>query len=500
MIRVKRWIRKPWLILLLVAGGGLVILAFPHLVSAHHIEAGGRAMWNPPQAVAHFERAIHWDPKNAQAHRLLAKALTAQGEWLAAIGPLTRYTELRPDNALGRIELAVAYEGLETEMAGMRLADLLAFLPQAQVQTPDAPVDTPYDQPNALPWHSYVAEATFSLTPSYGERPTLFMHSPSQVSYALSLPRRPTVLRFSMGMDPQSHDWPGDGATFEVLVNGERFFLEHLDKLGAHQGWHPRTLDLAPWAGEEIMLTLVVTPGPAADSTGDWAGWGEPQVVDARLEALETVGSNARTVEAWRQTGLTLQDFLNRGEAAREAGQDSEAMAWYERAMWIEPQLSDPWYYVGRLYETDGQWQKALAAYEHALALDRSQQVGRSSSHFRMGVIYQRYLDPPQLEDALAAYQLALAAGDSTSRRDAAWVHARLGQVQYALDGHAAPAESEMLKALELAPGDKWLWVILGDLHLQEGQVGQATAMFQRALEIDPNFEASQRRLDALQE
>jgi tetratricopeptide (TPR) repeat protein len=413
---------------------------------------------------------------------------------------LTTYTELRPDNVLGRIELAEAYERLEAEMADMQLADLLALLPQTQVQAPNVPVDTPYGQPDDPPWHSYVAETTFSLPPVYGERPTLFMHPPSLVTYTLSLPSQPMVLRFDMGMDPQAHDWPGDGVTFEVLVNGERLFLEHLDKVDARQGWHRRTLDLAPWTGQSIALNLAVTPGPRGDTTGDWAGWGEPQVVDTRLAALEAVGSRAQMVEAWRQTGLTPQDLLNRGEAAREAGLDNEAMAWYKRAMWIEPRLSDPWYYVGRLYERWEQWPKALAAYEQALTLDHSHQVGRSSSHFRMGVIYQRYLDPPHLEDALAAYQQALAAGDSGSRRETAWVHARLGQVYYALDRDAGTAESEMLKALDLAPEDKWLWVVLGDLYLQEGRVGQATAMYERALEIDPNFEGSQKRLDALRE
>ncbi len=162
-------------------------------------------------------------------------------------------------------------------MRAMHLDDLVAALPQAAVEAPDVPLDTPYARPDGPAWHSYVAQTTFSLPPNFGERPTLFMHSPSWVTYTLSLPAQPATLRFGMGMDPQTHGWPGDGATFEVLLNGERAFLEHVDKDMARGGWHERMVDLAPWAGQEVTLALAVTPGPAADPSGDWAGWGGPQ-------------------------------------------------------------------------------------------------------------------------------------------------------------------------------------------------------------------------------
>jgi len=51
-------------------------------------------------------------------------------------------------------------------------------------------------------------------------------------------------------MDPQTHNWPGDGATFEVFVNSEQIFLEHVDKAMAQGGWHEWMVDLAPWAGQ----------------------------------------------------------------------------------------------------------------------------------------------------------------------------------------------------------------------------------------------------------
>lgn len=64
METVKRWLGNWWIFSLL-AGGVPAILAFPHLVSAYHLEAGGRAVddlellpYNAPAALAHLQKAI----------------------------------------------------------------------------------------------------------------------------------------------------------------------------------------------------------------------------------------------------------------------------------------------------------------------------------------------------------------------------------------------------------------------------------------------------------
>jgi tetratricopeptide (TPR) repeat protein len=516
------------------------LVAFPHLASAYHLEAGGRQLgalelvaYNPLPALAHLQKAIEWAPDNAQAYRLLARVYQAQGDLAAAIEAQRRYTELRPHNPLGYLELAELYEAVEAEMAAMEIADLIAALPEATVQTPDVPLDTPFAQSDGPAWHSYVAPTTFSLPPGFGDRPTLFMHPPSWVTYTLFLPPQPAILRFGLGMDPQSHGWSGDGATFEVFLNGERVFLEHLDKGVAREGWHERTVDLSPWAGEELALALAVTPGPAADPSGDWAGWGEPQMVEARLPALEAQDFSGRLVEAWRRAGLTAEAFIARGEEARQAERYDEALAWYERAARLEPGLGDPWYYVGLLREDQQQWMQALEAYERALAIGRFQQVGRSSPHYRTGVIYQWRLEPGQTDTALAAYEAAIEAGDFSADWEAAdchykrgevlrrqkadvdeymaefrqavelnprhtWAHILLGLAIYERDKDAVMAEAELQQALELAPQNKWAYYHLGEIYRQEGRTDKAAAMYEQALEIDPDLEAAQKRLSAL--
>ena len=527
----KGWLGNWWAFVLV--GGTLAVLAFPHLVSAYHLEAGGRAADDSLSALAHLQKAIEWRPDNAQAYRLLAKVYRTQGDWPAAVESLTRYTELRSDNLLGYIELAEVYEAVEAEMATMYLADLVAALPQAAIEAPAVPVDTPYAQPDGPAWHSYAATTAFSLPPNFGERSALFMHPPSRALYHLILPAEPALLRFGMGLAPEVIDWPGDGVTFEVLINGESIFQEHLDKALARGGWQERTVDLAPWAGRGVILSLGVGPGPSGDVAGDWAGWGEPQVVDARLPELEALHPGERLLDEWQRAGLAVEDFVKAGEVARKAELYDQAMAWYERAMRLKPDSGDPWYYVGLLYESQGQWLQALDAYDRAIASGHFRQVGRSSPHYRSGFIYESRLEPRQRDAALAAYEVAIEADDFSTDEEAAnahhkrgellWrmggdpdaymaeyqraielnpehasAHVLLGMAYYTRYGDVAMAEDEIYQALELSPRNQWAYLRLGNIYYQEGRMDEAAAAYERALEIDPDLETAQKRLSEL--
>lgn len=365
-----RWLGKGWPILL--AAGLLTILTFPHLASAYHLEAGGRALDDaghladtPLPALKHLQQAIEWDAGNTQAYRLLAQAYQMQGDWPAAVGALTRYTELRPDNPLGHIELAQIYEAVEAE------------------------------------------------------------------------------------------------------------------------------------------------------------------VVDTQTPEMEALHPGVRALEAWRRGGVTAEHFIARGEEEREAGRYEEALAWYLWAARLEPGLGDPWYYTGLAYDELTEWEAALEAHERAIGMGSFRNVHHSNPYYRAGVIYQSRLEPRRIEDALAAYEAAIAFDDFAATWEAAdchyrrgevlrqvkgdpdeyiaefrqaielnpehaWAHIRLAVAVYEQEQDAAMAESALLRALELAPQNKWAFLHLGDVYRNEGRCEEAESAYRRALEIDPAFELAQ--------
>jgi tetratricopeptide (TPR) repeat protein len=527
----------------------IVALALPYVVGAYHQEVGGQALeealgeidalnwWyvgpiavqdsaELEAAIAHLEKATQY----THALRLLARAYAARGDLLSGIEALRQYTAQRPENAMGHLELAAAYERANEQLQEMYSVDLLEALPGAAVSAPDLPGETRY---RAEGWHSeYAYPTAFLLPPDDEERPTLFLHAGSQVTYTLTL-TQPVVLRFGMGLDPRSLDWGGDGVTFEVFANGARVFLEHLPVEVAREGWQERQVDLSAYAGQTIALSLASTPGPAGDLTADWAGWGEPRVEVPGATAYCQIVRRQPWRSEWAMAGVTAEDFVNAGEVARKAEQYDVALTWYERAMQLDADLGDPWYYVGLLHEDRQQWQQALDAYERAIELDSLRQVSRSSPHYRAGMIYQWRLVPAQSEEALEAFEAALAAKDFTSRAEEADSHFGrgyilyekqadpkdyitsfqqavvlnpqhglaylfLGTVLYEQDGDADAAQRALATAMELEPQSKWAPYHLGEIYRQEGRIDDAAAMYERALEIDPSFDDARQRLSTV--
>jgi tetratricopeptide (TPR) repeat protein len=336
-----------------------------------------------------------------------------------------------------------------------------------------------------------------------------------------------------MALDPRSLNWGGDGATFEVFANSERLFLEHLPVERAQEGWQEREIDLAGFAGQTIQLSLATTPGPTGDVTADWAGWGEPRLEAPEAAAYRQVVSSKPWVGNWQQLGVSALDFLRTGQMAHKAQLYEDALAWYRWSELLIPGRGDPWYYAAQVYEDQGRWTEALGAYQRGVETGGFRYTRRSSPSYRLGLIYQLRLDPPQLDAALAAYETAIEYSEFSDPKERADCHYRRGQILfwqnrdlqeaidafrqaivfdpehvsahtllgtalYAHSGDRTEAEAHLQQALELAPQNKWTFYHLGEIYRQEGLAKEAQVMYERALALDPGFSAAAGQLATL--
>ena len=125
------------------------------------------------------------------------------------------------------------------------------------------------------------AEIAQTLTdPVVGGRRTLVSAAaPSRISWRLDIPSNST-LDFAVGMDSE-HGWarPGDGMTFAVEIDAERIWELTLNPHSVvnDRGWNPASIDLTPWAGTTIELSLVTETG--ADPANDVGGWANLRVL-----------------------------------------------------------------------------------------------------------------------------------------------------------------------------------------------------------------------------
>jgi hypothetical protein len=147
-------------------------------------------------------------------------------------------------------------------------------------------------------------------------RRVLFQHPPSRISYRLQ-PSSSSYFRFGLSLDPEV--WQpdkGDGVRFDLFVddgNGSSHpYSQYIDPktVPSDRMWHDGEIALSPWAGQAITLTLATSAGPAANSAYDWAGWGEPRVLQPAafdfLATLPHADRGARGAKAVRQDVLTL--------------------------------------------------------------------------------------------------------------------------------------------------------------------------------------------------
>jgi len=576
-LRVKdgvAWVRHRWVFFLLVAFTLLVIPAFtPYLVSTFYLELGGRkldqvlnlksqfpmpntqilhpnspfSLSDPPVvnpdsghlsvAIAHLRQAIYWDGNNAQAYRLLGQAYLAQGDYLAAIEALTTYTDLRPDNPLGHLGLAQIYDGLARASESEEVYyDFIEHLPEATVTTPGAPIQTDYCLPNGPVASCYVA-STYWTMPDDMLRPVLFMHPSSWARYVVTVSAEAPVLRFSVGMYPPSRNWEGDGALFEVCIqNGaeeKRLFSTHVGNAEEDWGWHDGEVDLTPYVGQVVTLTLGAHPGLQGDPTGDWAGWAEPRLEgrDALQRWVEAEKWRTKAVAEWQAAGLTAQDFIAQGEKERRAKRYGEALGWYERATVTAPGLGDPWYYMGLAYEKMEQWGEALVAFQKGLSLPLVE-ISQSDIYYRVGWLQSRKVDPPDLAAALAAFDTAIAQdqfvekaqevqahyqrADALHRlglgeealREYEWVVARqtehywacvhLGNLYWRVRGDAERAETVLMRAVHLESDMKWAYRVLARVYQETSREAEAIEMYRQVLSLDPQDELALEQIDRL--
>lgn len=106
--------------------------------------------------------------------------------------------------------------------------------------------------------------------------PALNQHPPPNgqtlVDYVLRLPNAPVWLKTWIGLCDGNKS---NGVGFRIEIDGKEVFSRRVDH-GA-SGWSPVSVDLSPWHGKPVVLTLITDS--LGDYDFDWAAWAEPQLV-----------------------------------------------------------------------------------------------------------------------------------------------------------------------------------------------------------------------------
>lgn len=494
----------------------LVLWLGPRLPALYHQEQGARllaralmaeghggegGLWLEPepltrpearslatQALARFEAAVAADPGNFQAHRWMGRAALLLDRPEEAIAAFSAAARLRPANPLAWWDLGLAYERLAPAPVFPESGDMNApaLAPDSRPVIPDntgakpalIPATSVEAPPMGIP-DSNLTATDYPLSPTgYIQwctpdapdawpgwwvpsdpvcRTVLFAAVPATLTFQVSLPVTPNALLiFWMGMGPLRQSPGGDGVVYRVWVENAEVFSHTLRPEDTPQGWWPARVDLTPWAGRMIRLTLTLDPGSAGDTTGDWAGWGDLQLVPADTARCLLASCRERAAAAWREGGFTAHDFIQAGEAARRAHRYDEALRWYGRASILGADLQSAQWFV--VFQADQDWE----ALEKSVSIDHGwvDEEMRLRAWLRWGA----YLHEQQRDvEAEAVLKRVIA----TSPESPAFfpllseIYRFLGLSQWA-QGNMSEAVQSMKRAVELNAQNTWAHIHYG--------------------------------------
>ena len=157
-------------------------------------------------------------------------------------------------------------------------------------------------------------------------RRVLYEHPPEsgrqEIIYRVAVPEA-GALRFSIAVSPEV--WSpekGDGTSFQVYVadtdasrEGQFVFVRYINPKHnpSDRRWRNFLVDLSPWAGRAVDVSLITEGGPVGDWAFDWGGWAELQVVSVGPSAF----SAAQTENAILRHAVSILDWV-RDETNRD--------------------------------------------------------------------------------------------------------------------------------------------------------------------------------------
>jgi tetratricopeptide (TPR) repeat protein len=241
----------------------------------------------------------------------------------------------------------------------------------------------------------------------------------------------------------------------------------------------------------DALTGLVYVLGEGADNSTAWiqairqagedAGtaviqrWGA-QLAQAQLDAdgEDIAVTDLLLRDAGLNSDAKAEAFRIRGRGYRDRGQYEKALADFNRALELNPNIDRAIGGRGETYRLMGRYEEALADFTRSLELDPDvwEMSNRGETYRLMG----RY------EEALADFTRSLELDPAY-----AWAMGSRGQTYKAMGRHE-DALADFTRALELNPDYAWAMVSRGQTYKAMGRHEDALADFTRALELNPDY------------
>jgi tetratricopeptide (TPR) repeat protein len=182
-----------------------------------------------------------------------------------------------------------------------------------------------------------------------------------------------------------------------------------------------------------------------------------------------------RRIQIWNKSGLCAAIYNNLGNAYREAGDHTQAMLCFTKAIELNPKDAVAHCNRGTAYNRAGQLANALADYTKAIELDPK----CAQAYSNRGTAYDR---SGQLTNAFSDYAKAIELNPRLAQ-----VYCNRGTA-YSRLGQLANALADYTKAIELDPKLAQAFFTRGIVYAEMGKTDEAAKDLQKAVELKPSL------------
>ncbi|MEJ2212167.1 MAG: tetratricopeptide repeat protein [Anaerolineae bacterium] len=407
--------------LALLALGGAWL--FPWAAGAYYLERGGYNLdasgsAGPRLDVAEdqLQRALAWDPNNAQAYYLLASLYRRRGDWPRAAEALVHYVNLQPKNPNGYWQLSLACEQLDAStldqvpdvacgrnesgredalarlwsLAGYSASDFVAAGDQsfraerwdeAEAHYRRALIVDP-DEPAARLGLAELSQARGDVEAAMEAYARLVAESTTPKAVAEAHARRGQILAAQKKWDQARSEL---SQAVALMPQEGKYRLDY--------GWYLYRAN-GPIAEARQELTIAATLLPQ-DPTPFFrlanASFGQGNYQQALLDAEKAIETNAANAQGW----------IWKGRALDQLGRLAEAESAFRQALQLAPKNAAVHAGLGDVLGQAGRMDEAIEEYEQAVALAPDQVPYRLS-------LAQAYRLNGQVDEAIAAYRQVL--------------------------------------------------------------------------------------------
>jgi tetratricopeptide (TPR) repeat protein len=180
----------------------------------------------------------------------------------------------------------------------------------------------------------------------------------------------------------------------------------------------------------------------------------------------------------WQNAGQSAADFVRAGDRSSRSEDWSQAIAFYQRVLVLDPESATAWHGLGDAYQAQGQTEEALEAYAQVVTLSTDPSVAASAYRERGRILADvgRWLEAS--EELARAVELVA---------DQGRYHLDYGWYLYRAGASIGEARAELVKAAEMMPSSPWPHLRLSNLDFEEKDYTGALAHAQMGIRANPN-------------